>query len=178
MILDSYFGRLLDSYQIYTDEYITLQRLWNFLDTIPNFERLTKGNVFVSKNSDIVFDHVNFTYLGIETPTIKDISCVFPAGKKTALVGRSGAGKSTIMKMILGLLLPDNGKLMVDEQDLSKIRLDSYFPYIGYLPQDPSVFDGTIRENLIYGIVTEHTDAELKQALEYAKCDFVESMKD
>lgn len=53
-------------------------------------------------------------------------------------------------------------------------RLDSYFPYIGYLSQDPSVFDGTVRENLTYGLHEEVTDEKLYTALSHARCDFVE----
>lgn len=64
----------------------------------------------------------------------------------------------------------------MDDQDIANVRLDSYFPYIGYLPQEPSVFDGSIRENLMYGLVKEATDDELYNALDYARCDFVRDM--
>lgn len=82
------------------------------------------------------------------------------------------------MKLLLGLLDPSEGRIVVDGQCLADVRLDSYFPYVGYLPQEPSVFDGTVRENLAYGIPVAPSDSQLHEAIRYARCDFVESMKD
>jgi ABC-type multidrug transport system fused ATPase/permease subunit len=59
------------------------------------------------------------------------------------------------MKLLAGYMRPMEGKLLVDGQDITDIRLDSYYPHIGYLTQDPSVFDGTIEENLLYSMATE-----------------------
>jgi ATP-binding cassette subfamily B protein len=64
----------------------------------------------------------------------------------------SGSGKSTLIKLIAGYIMPDTGKVLVDGQDLSTVSLQSYYAHVGYLTQDPSVFDGTIRENLAYGM--------------------------
>lgn len=73
-----------------------------------------------------------------------------PGGKKIALVGLSGSGKTTLMKMIAGYLRPESGKVVIDGQDLMDVSLQSYYQHIGYLTQEPSIFDGTIRENLEY----------------------------
>lgn len=75
------------------------------------------------------------------------------------------------------MLQPTEGKILIDGQNLSELRLDSYFPHIGYLPQEPSVFDGTIRENLTYGMRDVLDDAKLHEALSHARCDFVERME-
>lgn len=171
-LMDQYFQALVDSYQIYTDQYITLERLWDFLDESPVFARMYEWQVFVPKNEEVCFRHVSYTY-NEGKEVLKNFSLTFAWGKKTALVGRSGAGKTTIIKLILGLLEPKSGEIRIDDQDIMKVRLDSYFPYIGYLSQDPSVFDGTIRENLTYGLKEEVNDDQLIRALDHARCDFV-----
>lgn len=78
---------------------------------------------------------------------------------------------------MLGLLEPQKGSIFVDNQDLLKVRLDSYFPHVGYLAQEPSIFDGTVRENLVYGMLEVPTDDQLLSALKHARCDFVAEMK-
>jgi ABC-type multidrug transport system fused ATPase/permease subunit len=59
------------------------------------------------------------------------------------------------MKLLAGYMRPMDGKLLVDDQNITDIRLDSYYPHIGYLTQEPSVFDGTIEENLLYSMPSE-----------------------
>ena len=76
------------------------------------------------------------------------------------------------MKLIAGYLSPDAGFLSVDGQDLSNIALKTYYPHIGYLTQDPSVFDGTVYDNLIYALDTKPSDAQLQKAIRDAGCDF------
>ncbi len=88
-------------------------------------------------------------------------------------MGRSGAGKSTLVKLILGLLSPNNGKILVDGQDLSVTALETYYREVAYLPQEPAIFDGTIRENLTYALESTPHDDELESALHKAECDFV-----
>lgn len=125
---------------------------------------------------ELSFENVTFSYVEGQDAVFRNLSVRFEGGKKTAIVGRSGAGKSTVVKLLLGISVPDSGKVLVDGQDVASLRLDSYFPHVGYLPQEPSVFDGTIRENLRYGLERETSEEELKTALAHARCDFVEKM--
>jgi ABC-type multidrug transport system fused ATPase/permease subunit len=69
-----------------------------------------------------------------------------------ALVGHSGSGKTTLMKMLAGYLEPTRGKILIDGEDFSEIALRSYYEHVGYLTQEPAVFDATIRENLMSAI--------------------------
>lgn len=77
------------------------------------------------------------------------------------------------MKLLAGYMRPTSGELLIDKQDITSIRLDSYYTHIGYLTQEPSVFDGTIEENLLYGARKEPSQNDIKQAIELAECQFI-----
>ncbi len=94
------------------------------------------------------------------------------------MVGLSGSGKSTLVKLIAGYLHPIDGAILVDGQNLAQVKLRDYYAHIGYLTQDPSVFDGTILENLTYGARSEVSDEALKNAIEMAQCEFIYEFKD
>lgn len=72
---------------------------------------------------------------------------------------------------------PTSGELKIDNQDIVSIRLDSYYPHIGYLTQDPSVFDGTIEENLLYGTRKKPTKKDIERAIKLAECDFIHTLE-
>lgn len=80
--------------------------------------------------------------------------------------------------MIAGYLQPDSGSVIVDGQDLSTIALKSYYPHVGYLTQEPSVFDGTVYDNLVYALDTKPSEKALHQAIADAGCDFIDSLPD
>lgn len=71
-------------------------------------------------------------------------------GQTVALVGESGSGKSTLVKLICGLLKKQQGSIFIDGTDIDAIELDSYYEHLAYLSQDTAVFDGTIRENIVF----------------------------
>ena len=98
---------------------------------------------------DIEFQNVSFSYEeGKEI--IRDVSFIAPAGTVTALVGSSGSGKSTIAQLAASFLTPGSGTIRVDGIDLSTVRLDSYRRRLGVVLQDDFLFDGTIRENILF----------------------------
>ena len=99
-------------------------------------------------------------------------------------MGASGGGKTTLLKLIAGYLHPDKGSISVLGNILSETALKSYYPHIGYLTQDPSVFDATIRENLVSSIspfgaefIEQALEQKLIEALHLAHCDFVFEMQ-
>ncbi len=81
---------------------------------------------------------------------LRDFSQVFQGGQVTALVGTSGSGKTTLVRLLLHLLKPQKGQVWVDGQDLSDMNLESYYRCVAYIPQEPPIFDGTLRENLLF----------------------------
>jgi ABC-type multidrug transport system fused ATPase/permease subunit len=117
----------------------------------------------------IEFDHVYFSYNGCEA-VIKDISFRCAPGTATALVGYSGAGKSTITKLLCAFYRPTAGCIRVDGIDLSTIDLRSYRKHLGVVLQDTFLFDGTIRENVMYSR-PQATEGEFYEACENARVD-------
>lgn len=77
------------------------------------------------------------------------------------------------MKLLAGYMRPLSGQLLIDGQDITSIRLDSYYPHIGYLTQEPGVFDGTIEENLLYGARGKISKEKIQKAIELAECQFI-----
>lgn len=109
---------------------------------------------------------------------MSNFSLTIEGGKKIAIVGASGGGKSTLIKLLSGYSLPSSGQVLVDGQDLSKIARKSYFMNIGYLTQEPSVFDGSIRENLVSAAGKECSEEEIRRVLELTHCEFVWELPD
>ena len=117
-------------------------------------------------NGDIKFNAVSFNYEGSKE-VLHDISFEAKAGTVTALVGSSGSGKSTIAGLAATFLTPKNGEVTIDGLDLSKIKLSSYRQHLGVVLQDDFLFEGTIRENILFPR-PKAIDQELKAAVEAA----------
>jgi len=102
-----------------------------------------------SMRGELRFREVSFAYIP-GTPVLHDLSFHAPAGSVTALVGSSGSGKSTIVSLICGFHTASSGEVLVDGIDLSRIRLSSYREQLGVVLQESFLFDGTIRENVLF----------------------------
>ncbi|HKH93698.1 MAG TPA: ABC transporter ATP-binding protein, partial [Gemmatimonadaceae bacterium] len=110
---------------------------------------------------------VTYRYPGAAASALRDVSLSIPAGQVTALVGSSGAGKSTIADVVLLLLIPESGELSVDDLRLSEKRRDAWRASVGYVPQETHLFHDTIRENVRW-VVPEASDAQVLEALRMA----------
>ncbi|HMT00884.1 MAG TPA: ABC transporter ATP-binding protein [Candidatus Absconditabacterales bacterium] len=181
--------------QQYFQEIIQVEKLRDTFDDMPKIKGYDEGKKFVYKNGDIVLKGMNYSYSGSKDAAkiFDNLSLSIAGGKKTALVGLSGSGKTTLIKLFAGYLHADSGEILIDKQKLptgeevsaKTVMLESYYNQLGYLTQEPSVFDGTIRENLIYGIKKLPTskrglldlDEKIKKALNQAECQFVWDMK-
>jgi ABC-type multidrug transport system fused ATPase/permease subunit len=125
----------------------------------------------------VEFDNVSFSYDG-DHEVLHGISFVSQPGTVTALVGPSGSGKSTTIGLISAFYVPTNGTIRVDGVDLSTVRLDSFRTRLGVVLQESFLFDGTIRENVIFSR-PDATEEELMRACRIARVDeFAESFPD
>lgn len=115
---------------------------------------------------DIEFNDVSFSYEEGKQ-ILHNINFKAPAGSVTALVGSSGSGKSTIAGLSATFLTPQSGKVTIDNQDLSQVKLSSYRQYLGVVLQDEFLFEGTIRENIMFPRPNA-TEAELQKAVKAA----------
>ena len=120
-----------------------------------------------SIHRSIRFDHVSFTYPD-GTIALRDVNLEIPAGRLTAIVGRSGAGKSTVADLLLALLTPSAGCMLLDGEPLPERDLGRWRQGIGYVPQDGFLLPDTVRANLLWA-KPDATDDELWLALERAQ---------
>lgn len=110
--------------------------------------QLEQGTDFPAPLNEIRVEDLSFSYEGKEV--LQSVSLTIKRGEKIAFVGESGSGKSTLTKILVGLLKYDKGNILFDGEALKNISLESLYQKVSYLSQDTPVFDGTIRENLVF----------------------------
>lgn len=128
----------------------------NLEETISLFD--AKQDLIEDKSADpiivtkgkIEFKNVGFSYDG-KQKTLKNISLTISPGKSVAIVGRSGEGKSTLVKLLLRLYDAEDGSILIDGQDIKQVKLNSLRSAIGIVPQDSNLFNDTVYNNIIYG---------------------------
>lgn len=127
----------------------------------------------------IMLSDISFRYPNQENYSVKDVSLSIPIGQAVAFIGESGAGKTTVVDIILGLFSPEKGKVLVDNINLNEQK-EIWQRKIGYIPQSIYLSDDTIRGNVAFGIGKESIDdVEVWRALEQAQLkEFVESLPD
>jgi ATP-binding cassette subfamily B protein len=141
---------------------VTYRRFEEFIEA-PEDRNLESGEIITEIHGNIEFRDVFFDYGQVKI--LNKLSFSIARGTSVAIVGLSGGGKSTLIKLIVGLLKKDKGELLLDGKDIDEIHLDSYYDHISYLSQDTPIFDATIRDNIVFD---EHTlsDEELYEILE------------
>lgn len=152
-----------------TEAFAGLDRTEELMNMPSEDELLDRTITLDSLKGDIQFNQVSFEYEeGKEV--LHNISFKAPSGSITALVGSSGSGKSTIAGLAASFLTPKSGTVTVDYQDLAAIKLNSYRQYLGVVLQDDFLFEGTIRDNILFP-KPEATEAELQAAVKAAYVD-------
>ncbi|HZU72388.1 MAG TPA: ABC transporter ATP-binding protein [Acidimicrobiales bacterium] len=112
---------------------------------------------------EVSLEEVAFTYPNTIQPALNGVTLHVRAGETVALVGQTGAGKSTVVKLIARFYDPDAGRVLVDGMPLAQLDLEAYRQQLGYVPQEPVMFTGTVRDNIAYGR-PEATDFEVERA--------------
>lgn len=133
-----------------TSTYPSLDLTMDMADGGVRQESTEKGRPFGRLDGDIAFKDVCFGY-SEGNYVLKDFNCVFQKGKMTALVGRSGSGKTTVVDIIAGLYAPQSGHVLVNGLDISEWRLADWRRRIGYVTQDPCLFNMSIADNIALG---------------------------
>ncbi len=124
----------------------------------------------------VEFSQVTFRYPGAEAPVLSDVSFATPAGTTTAIIGSTGAGKTTLVNLAARLVDVDGGGVLLGGADIRTLDPEQLWNRIGLIPQKPYLFSGTVRSNLLYG-KPDATDEELWTALQVAQAaDFVAAM--
>lgn len=162
----------IEYYENFTKAFVHIDKLWEFIDTTPEIQWYDMGKKFQFKKWDYAINNVSFSY-SEKISVLEDLSITLQWGKKTALVGRSWGGKTTLMKLIAGYMRPTSWEVFIDNQNMTSLRLDSYYPHIGYLTQEPSVFDGSIEENLLYGARGKVSKEKIGKAIKLSECQFI-----
>ena len=118
-------------------------------------------------HGEIQFEDTSFCYKDSDSPVFEHLNLAIEAGKTIAFVGESGAGKTTILNMVIGFLHATQGRVLIDGQDIEGIDLAGYRSHIAVVPQTPILFSGTIRENITYG-QDDISDEKLREVIEAA----------
>lgn len=148
-----------------------VKKLRGLLDTKPSVKESEKAFNLQDLKGDIRFNDVTFSYDG-EITVLKDISLHIEAGKTVSFVGPTGAGKSTIAKLICRFYDPTKGSLTLDNINLKDISLESLHSQLGIVPQEPFLFHGTIKENILFA----RPDATDEEVVEACKAVGIEEM--
>ncbi|MEO3747185.1 ABC transporter ATP-binding protein [Plantactinospora sp. B5E13] len=155
---------------------VCAERITEVLDTDPSVVPPTHGVTEVPVRGELELRNVRFQYPGAAEPVLRDISFTARAGQTTAVIGSTGAGKTTLISLAPRLFDATGGTVYVDGVDVRDLDPDLLWNKIGLVPQRPYLFTGTIASNLRYGN-PDATDEELWTSLEIAQArDFVEEL--
>jgi ABC-type multidrug transport system fused ATPase/permease subunit len=165
---------LMNTWGLAQDMVVGLGRVFRVLDLQPEVVDAPDARVLPAVHDSIRFDHVTFAYE--ERPVLRDVSFEAGVGTITALVGPTGAGKSTLMLLLLRLMDPDEGAINVDGIDVRKLRVDSLRGAVSVATQENILFSTSVRENIRYA-APDADDASVREAARVACADeFIEAL--
>ncbi len=168
--------RLINFTEQFTQGISSFERFTEIMDVMPSINDKLDAKPLSVSHGDIVFDDVSFHYDEGDDGVLDHFSMKIEGGKRVALVGESGAGKSTAVSLLARFYEKDSGSITIDGQEVDSVTQRSLRANIGFVQQDVFLFDASIRDNLSYG-KPGATDSEIWQALEKANlASFVNSL--
>jgi ABC-type multidrug transport system fused ATPase/permease subunit len=178
--LQSFFDPIQSLSQLYTTYQAgmaALDKIFELLDEEPDIADRPDAIELPRVRGEIEFDDVTFSYDGGE-PAISELSLHVPPGQTVALVGATGAGKSTLAKLVARFYDPDSGRVLVDGYDLRDVTERSLRSQLGIVPQEGFLFSGTIRDNIAFGRPDAGDDEVRAAARAVGAHDFIERLPD
>lgn len=166
LYIDRYFDPIRDLSRRFDTLQSTMaggERLLDLLDTPVEVQDAADAPALPPIKGDVRFENVSFNYSDDPTPVLRQIELFAPAGSTVALVGETGAGKTTLVKLLSRFYDPVEGAVLVDGHDLRTVTQDSLRQQMGIVLQDPFLFNGTVKDNIKFGRL-EATDAEVESA--------------
>jgi ATP-binding cassette subfamily B protein len=160
-----------ERYNVLQSAFASSERIFQVLDTKPVVVDAPSRGTLASVRGHVRFENVSFTYDGT-TEVLHDVSFEIPPGKTVAVVGATGAGKSTIVNLLLRFYDPTAGRITLDGVDLRELNLAELRTNFGLVLQEDFLFAGTVEENLVMDR-PEITDEDLEEALEASRADEV-----
>jgi ATP-binding cassette subfamily B multidrug efflux pump len=155
---------------------VSADRIGEVLDTESSVVMPENGITELKEHGTVEFLDVSFAYPGAEQSVLKNLSFIARTGQVTAIIGSTGAGKTTMVNLLPRLFDATGGSVLVDGENVRELDPDTLWGLIGLIPQKPYLFSGTVASNLRYG-KPDATEDELWKALEIAQArDFVEEM--
>ncbi|GAX77428.1 hypothetical protein CEUSTIGMA_g4873.t1 [Chlamydomonas eustigma] len=145
---------------------IDMENMFELLHTTPKVQDLPSSRQLTIGRAEVRFDEVHFSYTP-DHPVLKGVSFIVPGGKTLAVVGATGSGKSTILRLLLRFYDVTGGSVLIDGQDVREVTLKSLRRAIAVVPQDTVLFNDTVMHNIRYGRV-EATDEEVVEAAKVA----------
>lgn len=162
-----------------TKLYPELKNYFALMDISPDIKETENPVVVDDFKGRIEYKNVSFKYplRDVKEKKVKDrtglkgISILIEPGQRVAIVGASGAGKSTIAQLLIRAYDPDKGKILIDGHDLRKLSLNNYRKAIGIVSQDIVLFDDTLRYNIVFGTSEKVTEKQIREAMKMARVD-------
>lgn len=153
------------------------ERILSLLNTPVEVQDRPDAARMLPIRGEVNFDNVSFHYMDDDQEVLKDINLRVKPGETIALVGKTGAGKTTIIKLISRFYDPTSGRVLIDGIDLTQVTQESLRSQMGIVLQDPFLFSGTVRENIRFGRL-EATDEEVEEAAQVIGADdFIRQMR-
>ncbi|WP_371132633.1 ABC transporter ATP-binding protein [Phenylobacterium sp.] len=150
MLMSGYLRNIGENIRMMQKGLTDVEDVARFARTEPQVADHPQAQAFRGRLGAVVLDHVTFRYKGAETPLYRDFSLVIAPGERVALVGPTGSGKSTFVKLVQRLYDLQEGRILIDGQDVSQVSQESLRAAIAVVPQDPALFHRTIAENIAY----------------------------